>query len=138
MQVGALTVVPTVTTAATTTTITVDFTVNGRVAQGGKIKIAFPAGWDMGATPTITPSAPGSLTGTGAWSAPNLVITTGGVDISEDTQVTFTVPSVVTPPEVRSGETSAVTTTTSGDGVIDGPTNAANTNIVAGTLVRWG
>merc|ERR1711871_780885 len=124
---------------------TVTFTTKGQIETGGKIQIVLPdetagangasAGWRIAAAPMITTAQ--AWSGTATWDQTNrvLVITTATAEISQDTEVIFTVASVRTPSSFRtSGGQAPTTTKDDKDKTIDGPTNIATDAITSPLL----
>merc|ERR1711865_87454 len=86
---------------STVSTATVYFRTIGRIPIGGSIDMLLPEddGWGCVGSSTVTFTAPsGSVTGTSACRSGRLIITTGGVDIAQNTLVTFSATNVITPP----------------------------------------
>merc|ERR1719181_2648610 len=105
--VGTLTFVTATKTPGVRSLATISFTTAGEILQGGKIDVEMPdlssnvqAGWRwFTATPVISFTAPGTVTGTSTWASGTrkLQVTTGGADIAMATVVTFTVAAAMTP-----------------------------------------
>merc|ERR1740127_100213 len=127
-----------------TQTVSVSFTVSGKLAIGDKIVIELPtepcaATWSMSSTPTIGfTTGPTGITGTGAWvsNTRTLTITTADAAIPENTALVVTVSDVKTPSgELPDPHDGTLTTTLATGEVVD--TVALETEVmVAGSNGR--
>jgi hypothetical protein len=116
---------------------TISFTTVNPIPQDGKIKVTFPAGFDISAANTLTASGLSGLDGTWTASVSGQIITftqtSGGV--AGIGGKSLTIGSIRNPRVSGTTGTYAIQTTTSGNTLIDTVSGVAGNAITAGALV---
>jgi hypothetical protein len=114
----------------TTDDVTVSFTTNGAIMEGGHVSLKLPSGWVIASrAPAITVKlAPSGVTATSEWDFADegtLKITTAGGRIRAGAAVQFVIAGVTTPSLAQDASTVIATTSSDTGGTCDGPTNLA-------------